>query len=211
VRITPALIPHAEFHTGIWLLPVDRPEWYYFMKKENKNIVYDNNFLKTVDKPLRKLVKFLHQRGIRTTPSCSGHHISERNLEKIYDSLEKDKEIIRTCGLKLRDVETGKIYELKDRNYSLPWGREEFIEKVSTYQQKGVIGLRFKKLRNAKALVLNSRIDGVTIEERDGIVFIFTNEDNKGDNRRTWREITRMVKRAFGTTIERRPSPVLVS
>ena len=198
--MTPDLIPHSEFHTGIWLLPVDRPVWYYFMKKRNENAVNARQFIKSVDKPLRRLVRFLHQRGIRTTPSCSGHHISERNLEKIYDSLEKDREDIRKGGLKLKDVETGKIYWFRNENYSLPWSREEFIEKVSVYQQKGVIGLRFGKFKRARAIVLNARIDGVTIEERDGIVFIFTNEDHKGDNKQTWKLITKMVKRAFGTS-----------
>src|SRR4030095_6334738 len=110
MKITPRLIPHAAFHTGIWLLSVERPDWYYFMEKKNKNIISDKHFIKSVDKPLRKLVRFLHKRGIKTTPSCSGHHISERNLENIYDSLEKDRDQIRSTGLKLKDSETGKIY-----------------------------------------------------------------------------------------------------
>jgi hypothetical protein len=25
MKITPALIPHADFHTGTWLLPIERP------------------------------------------------------------------------------------------------------------------------------------------------------------------------------------------
>src|SRR5215213_6746561 len=106
MSITPALIPHSEFHTGRWLLPVERPGWYYFQKKKSHHTITNKDFLKSVDKPLRKVVRLLHKKGIKTTPSCSGHHISERNLEKIYLALEKDKEDIRNGGLQLKDIET---------------------------------------------------------------------------------------------------------
>lgn len=194
IKFTPDLIPHEKFHTGIWLLSVQRPEWYYFMKKKNQNVIKDKSFLKSVDRPLRKLVKNLHERGIKTTPSCSGHHISERNLEKIYDALEKDREDILHSGIQLKDVETGKLYFFKNEHYSLPWTRQKFIDRVSIYQQKGVIGLRLGNRKKIRSRVLELIIDGVTIEEKDSIVFIFTNEDNKGDNRRTWRKITKEIK-----------------
>src|SRR5215510_7778426 len=141
MRVTPALIPHNEFHTGAWLLPATRPEWYYFMEKKNQNTIANKNFLKSVDKPLRELVKYLHKKGIKTTPSCSGHHISERNLEKVYSGLEKDREEIRNGGLQLKDIESGRMYLYKDSGFDLPWSKEIFLEKVTEYQQNGIIGL----------------------------------------------------------------------
>src|SRR5690242_20563429 len=107
MKITPALIPHEHFHKGIWLQPVDLPCWYYFMKMKNENDIKNKDFLDSVDAPLKELVSFLHQRGLKTTPSCSGHHKSAKNFEKIYDVLEKDKEEIRNEGLELKDIETG--------------------------------------------------------------------------------------------------------
>src|SRR5215510_414118 len=142
MRVTPALIPHNEFHTGAWLLPATRPEWYYFMEKKNQNTIANKNFLKSVDKPLRELVKWLHKKGIKTTPSCAGHHISERNLEKIYTDLQKDGEAIRNGGLQLKDIETGRLYLYRNSRYNLPWNKQNFLDEVIVYQKSGVIGLR---------------------------------------------------------------------
>ena len=195
MTITPDLIPHTEFHTGIWLLSTRRPEWYYFMKKKNVNHISAPAFIKTVDRPLRGLVKFLHKHGIKTTPSCSGHHIRERDLDTIYSALEKDRTEIINEVLRLKDVETGEIYFYRDKNYQLPWMRQEFIDRVSIYQQKGVIGLRLDHHEEEKARLLKLKISGITIEERDGIVFLFTDGENKGDNQHIWRRATRAVKK----------------
>jgi hypothetical protein len=77
MKITPELIPHSEFHTGCWLQNANKPGWYYFMKRKNANVIINDLFIETVDEPLRELVTFLHSRNIKTTPSCSGHYISE--------------------------------------------------------------------------------------------------------------------------------------
>src|SRR5204862_7330019 len=106
MKITPEFIPHEQFHKGIWLQPVNRPSWYYFMKMKSTNDIKNEDFMESVDAPLKELVSFLYQRDIKTTPSCSGHHKSEMNFEEIYDALEKDKEEIRNNGLQLKDIET---------------------------------------------------------------------------------------------------------
>jgi hypothetical protein len=204
-EITPELIPHSEFHSGSWLLSVKRPDWYYFMRKKNYNTINNEKFITTVDKPLRRLVRYLHKRGIKTTPSCSGHHIRERSLEKIYDSLENDAKDIRNTMLILKDVETDHYYFYSDESYSLPWTKEEFIDQVSVYQQKGVLGIRLgnrKKMRNA---LLNMKIEGARIEERDAIVFFFTDEDNQGDNRHLWKRITKATIRLLRTQLAEFP------
>ena len=114
--------------------------------------------------------------------------------------MEKDKNNIVHSGLTVKDVETGKNYFFKDKNYVLPWTKQEFIDSASVYQQKGVIGLRLGNRKKLKNGILKLRIDTVTIEERDSITFIFTNGENKGDNRRIWRKITRAIKRLLITT-----------
>lgn len=201
MRITPALIPHAEFHTGSWLLPVKRPEWYYFMDKKSRNDITDKNFLKSVDKPLRSLVKWLHKKGIKTTPSCAGHHFSERNLEKIYSDLEKDREDIRNGGLQLKDIETGQFYLYRNGNYNLPWNKENFLDEVTEYQKTGVIGLRLgnrKKLKGKIFRAIEKLSPEVSIKEKDSVIFIFTNEDKAGNhNSDTWKKITRAIKSAM--------------
>jgi len=195
--ITPDFIPHTEFHTGKCLLPVNSPFWYYFIKTANNNNIVNVSFLKSVDEPLKDLVQFLHNYGIKTTPSCAGHHFSEKNFEIIYNHLEQDKYEIRTRGLKLTDIETGKIYLFKNVNYVLPWERNDFLEQAKTYQQKGIIGIRLKDHEEIKNRILHLQFEGVSIWEEDSIVFIYVNNDANGENMETWKRITFELKKLF--------------
>ena len=192
MKITPNFIPHDQFHKGSWLLPIDRPNWYYFKKQKNGNTISNNDFTTSVDGPLRELVKYLHKRGIKTTPSCSGHHIHEKNFEKIYSSLKEDKRDIRNEGLVLKDCETGKIYIYMNKNYLLPWSKKIFLKIVMLYQKEGVIGI---KLRNKKLSqeVLKINMPQVKIKEKNSILFIFT-KDKNGNNLSRWKKITKKVK-----------------
>jgi|SRR6185436_870057 len=201
MNITPDFVPNTEFHTGIWLLPLSRPSWYYFCKKRNPDIIRNKYFLESVDEPLRDLVKFLHAYGIRTTPSCAGHHISEKNFEKIFASLQLDRDEINGNGLMLADIETGKHILFKNKKYKLPWTKERFLEKASNYQQDGVIGLRTGHKIKFKQKILAMDIEGARISQKDGIVFIRTHEDNGGDIRETWKRITESVKSVFNSKV----------
>jgi len=192
-RINPDLIPHSDFHKGIWLLSEERPSWYYFKKKKNKNSICNKAFSSSVDEPLKELVAALHKNGIKTTPSCSGHDMKERNLAKFYDDMKADATSIKNEGLMLKDIESGARYFCRDADYTLPWNKKEFVKELSSYQHTGVIGLRTGHRRKLKQELLGLQIPGVRITACDGIVFIFTNENNDSDIGHTWKLITRAI------------------
>jgi len=192
-EITPDFIPHTEFHTGKWLLAPSSC-WYYFLKTPNENIISNRHFLESVDEPLKELVDFLHSKEIQTTPSCSGHHFSEKNFELVYDCLEKDKEKIRNGGLKLTDIETKQEFLFKNADYNLPWGKEEFLNEAKSYQQKGILGIKLAVRKDEIQKILKLKFDGVKIWESDLIVFIYVNGYTTGSNRETWKLITTEIK-----------------
>lgn len=194
LHITPDLIPHSRFHTGVWLLPIARPDWYYFSKAHNTNTIANDKFLNSVDKPIRHLVRWLQKRGIKTTPSCSGHHMAERSLESIYEDLKKDAREIRNGGLQLKDIESGKTILFQNPHYSLPWTRSDFLRKAVVYQRTGVLGIRLGNRKTVKEQIHKMEIPGVYVREKDGILFIFV-DNNTGDNRYAWKEVTKNVKR----------------
>jgi hypothetical protein len=136
------MIPHDQFHLGIWLTSVENPCWYYFSKKKNTNIISNDSFMESVDPPLRKLVKLLHDHGIRTTPSCSGHYKTSSTFQKIYSVLEEDRQKILHQGLLLKDVETGKTHLYQNKHYLLPWSEQDFISQALEYQHRGILGMR---------------------------------------------------------------------
>jgi hypothetical protein len=167
------------------------------MRKHRVARITNRLFLKSVDGPLKELVKFLHRKGIKTTPSCSGHHKSEKAFEKIYSSLEKDKVEIRNDGLKLQDIETGKFYLYQDENYILPWQRKVFLHKILSYQQKGVIGIITGKRGRMKRKILSLKIAGTKIQEKDSIIFIFTDEEKENGVKEVWKNVTMEIKKSL--------------
>lgn len=193
INATPDLIPHSEFHKGIWLLSVERPSWYYFVKRKSANVITAKQFIKTVDPALRKLVAWLHKRKIKTTPSCSGHHLHEKDLVEIYRNLEKDAETIRTTGLWLTDAESGKKFYFSNKHYSLPWTLTEFKTKVIAYQKNGVLGMHLKNKQEVKNELLKLDIPGVKIQATAAMVFIFTKERKGRLIKTMWDSITNKV------------------
>jgi len=198
-KITPELIPHEEFHTGRWLLPVARPGWYYFQQRKSNHVVQNRNFLQSVDKPLRKLVRWMQNRGIRTTPSCAGHVLSPLELEKVYAGLELDAADIVSSGLELKDIETGELILYKDPNYTLPWSQQQFLNEVSEYQKKGVLG--FKPARHnpdlyrlLKQYFRKANAGEIEIREKDSFLFIFTHAHTYGRIRQAWKSVTRGIQ-----------------
>jgi hypothetical protein len=189
MNISPQLLPHSEFHKVTWLRSVERPSWYYYKKQRTNSAICNKHFLSSVDEPLCELVSLLHKKGIKTTPSCSGHHIKERNLEKIFANLQEDASIINTSGIHMTDVESGESQHYKDKYYRLPWDKYDFVKELSEYQHKGVLGLRIED-EMLKSYVKELQFNGVRVKEDEGIVFIFTNEENAFDIRAIWKAVT---------------------
>jgi hypothetical protein len=130
------------------------------MKKQNDHLIHNDEFMESVDPPLRDLVEFLHQRNITTTPSCSGHCKSERNFAKLWDDLKADEADVRQNGLVMKEIESGERFLFRDPAYQLPWTKETFIDRVTDYQQKGILGLRVNG--EIKHQLLQLKCDGIT-------------------------------------------------
>jgi hypothetical protein len=197
--ITPDLIPHSEFHKGSWLLPVDREDWYYFRRNKKHNTIHNKRFIGSVDRPLRPLIEWLRSKGIRTTPSCSGHHLSKTSIAKIYHNLELDEHIIRNEGLLLKDVESGKCYCYQDKKYALPWSQKQFIDGLTSYQQNGVLGIRTGRIKKLKEKILElphllEKNDmHIKVKEEGSLIFIFTCEASQAAIMKTWKLITKEI------------------
>lgn len=192
MKLSPELIPHSEFHACAWYLPLERQDWYYYNKQQNRNVIKNADFIDSVDPPLKELVKFLHGKKIKTTPSCAGHHIGEKSFEKIYDDLKKDEKEIRNAGLKVKNIETGKVFLYKDPSYKLPWGKKQFVKEVSIYQQKGVLGIHLRNKKLREKILQGINISKVILVEKESVLFIFTCPKNI---QRTWKKITGQVKK----------------
>lgn len=184
MNLYPDLIPHKYFHKGVWLSEKNTP-WYYFMKTNRPFVIPTNkSFYNTLDNTLKPIVKLLHSNNIPTTPSCSGHFKPKDHFSDTYDYLKMNQKKINNSGVILKDDENGKHYFYKNKNYVLPWSKEDFLDKIENYQKKGVIGL-----------VDNNNI-GYELADEDydvfndnGITLIITNSKTPKENQKIWNNI----------------------
>jgi hypothetical protein len=94
----------------------------------------------TVDPQIRRLVMWLHAKGMPTMPSCSGHWPNKQWAKRCYEDLLGDVHKIRYVGEQMIDVETGERTLLKDMYWGLPWGSwDHFLADVREHDGQGYL------------------------------------------------------------------------
>jgi hypothetical protein len=195
MKISPALIPHKEFHNGIWLRSSNGKGWYYFVKKKSSNTIANKKFMQSVDIPLRELVQLLHSKEIKTTPSCSGHCFKKPVLKDIYKSIESDGHLIRQGGIELKDVETGEKFFFSDEEYTLPWNKSEFVDHLGDYQQNGIIGIKPGKKYGLSKRLRELDLPHIEVAESGPVILLSTTGNGKNDNAAIWDKVTRELRK----------------
>lgn len=193
MKLNPDFIPHDKFHKGYWLKS-PKCDWFFFMGKPRKyEIPSSDNFYSTLDEGLKDLVKYLHEKGIPTTPSCTGHIQNEKKYLEIFDSLSNISKIIKDKGITLSNPETSKKIFYKNPKFSLPFSRDEFLEKINEYQKWGVLGMVNKNDLYEKLK------DVLPVNKVDNLVLILTKGDNQEKINKNWSEITKKIKKTINT------------
>jgi hypothetical protein len=199
MKITPDFISHKHFHKGEWLKPIDKGSWYYF--KPSKRVFSTDlpkNFYKTLDEKFKKIVPYLHNHDIPTTPSCTGHFKDSDVFNNIYDDLKYQKSMIRDNGIVLKDPETEKNYMYHYPNYELPWGRDFFIEKSNIYQRKGCLGLIINDVNLKNELINADFITDKLWDDDNKCFLILTNPSNQEELDYIWEDTIELLKIIIG-------------
>ena len=188
MKLNVDLIPHKDFHKGFWLQTNISP-WYFFYEKPRKYFLpEENSFYKTVDEDLLPIVKLLHKYGIPTTPSCSGHIMPKNHYADLYETINDVVYYIKDSGVVLKNPETENKFFYQNKNYNLPWGKEEFVYLMDDYQKKGVIG--FVDEHNISDLIKDDlvvRVDGP-------ITLIFSKSQTPKGISNNWRYVYEVLK-----------------
>lgn len=190
---TPDFVPHEQWGEFSWLAPLaERLEpWYYASPRdvapEERTIPEDPGFLDTVDPAIRRLVAWLHSRGVPTGPSCAGHELEDETLKEIFRGLELDALEVSNGGLKLRDPEDGKLYLLEDPGYELPWDQDSFVRRARAHQRRGWLPFYTTDPRT-----------GLLVGDHDGFEIRQTGDDSfgvwsSGRDPRSWEKATNFM------------------
>lgn len=166
--LSPDFIPHSRFHHASWYQEKDGPKWYWNgIPRISHTLPRSENFYKTLDPEFVNVVKGLHQAGIPTTPSCTGHIAEPDFYSQTWDELKDQESRIKGKGIVLQDPETEHQSVYRYQNFSLPWNKDEFIGRGMAHQKKGCLGVcpssRYVQAFDVKIPGFETRRDNNTI------------------------------------------------
>ena len=134
------LVPHIDFHKGYWFKS-NLSDWYYFKEQERPYNIPEFFNYSLLDKDLLSLVIFLHKKNIPTTPSCSGHFLSEDYFTDLFQKIKIEEHLIRSVGLELKNIETQETIKFKDEKYTFVYPQRSFIKLAQPYSKQGILGV----------------------------------------------------------------------
>lgn len=203
--LQPDIVPHRQWALCRWYSAGDC--WFYHRRGTHEEISSSRSFYKGVDPELRELCHFLHDRGVRTTPSCQGHFHDRDHFEKVWEELRIETEKIVSAGLLVTDSESQQQYHYRNMHYRLPWESfEEFFDQAAAHQQTGFLGLIVPQDRESIWMTLQSlrsrdrmkhlSFDPSLSRALGGYVFdIFVRAENPEDRSTKWRTVTETIRR----------------
>jgi hypothetical protein len=196
VQATPDFVPHDLWPDKIWLLPLEptKEPWYYYAPRTHPpSDLMNPGFLESVDAPIRPLVKWMHEHGIQTGPSCAGHEISPGGFQEIWQGLLEDAAKIRGPGLALKDIENGDLYVMRDPEYRLPWyDFKQFFDKADQHRLVGYLPFSTHDLRGEQLI---GRWDGYEITSPEYSQYRIKTERPDPE---VWKEITAQIEYWLG-------------
>lgn len=193
--VSPDFVPHEDFHKYKWLLPKGKKSKWYYAKESNGIYQVPNakDFLDTVDPEIREAVNRLHEMGMPTTPSCSGHFLNEGYYGQIHDDLIQECQTINTDGMEFIDPESGESHYVKDPGYKVPWNRSSFIERGMSHGHMGTIGV-YDPSGKLVAKLSEQMPECAQIMEDGNLMLFVTNPKTEEEMMETWKSFTNSVK-----------------
>jgi hypothetical protein len=129
-----------QFSHKRWWRP-DRPgaAWFYHTPAPVRPPSYLRDY-STVDPQIRRIVMWLHSKGMPTLPSCAGHWPDKKWARRCFAALVEDACKIRYGGIYMIDVETGQRALLQDPYWEMPWGDwSHFHSDMREYDGQGYV------------------------------------------------------------------------
>ena len=131
--------PEQFSHKRWWRPSRPGAAWFYHTPAPARPPSYLKDYT-TVDPQIRRLVMWLHSKGMPTLPSCAGHWPDKKWARRCYEALLADAHTIRYGGVYMIDVETGQRALLQDPYWELPWGEwTHFYSDMKEYDGQGYL------------------------------------------------------------------------
>lgn len=186
--ITPDFIPHTKFHRASWYREPNQCEWYWCgIPRTKYHLDVDESFYETLDQPLVRIVKHLHDRGIATTPSCTGHIQNAEFYETRWDSLKEQEQRVHTTGITLHNPETDHQIKYKNLDYKLPWSKNKFVQYGMKHGKFGCLGIIPGKHKYP------SKIPGFAVKKDGPFVIYLTKSESIPEIYEKWNDFSNHI------------------
>lgn len=142
-QLETGLIPRQQFARRRWYHASNL--WYYHRPGPLPKLQLNDRFYEIVDPDIRELCKLLHERGLGTAPSCSGHFHKKAYFVEVWEQLQREADQIRSTGLVVQDCETQQNILFQNPSHQLPWELfPDFREDLRNSQKGGYLGIIFR-------------------------------------------------------------------
>jgi hypothetical protein len=180
-----------------WFESEDHRKWYYHKPKlESEDPVSPEVLNKSLDPCLKTLVSDLLKMGCKTFPSCQGHFHDAEHYENVFDKLFEDSKKIRGKGLNLKNVETGEVLIFQNKNWQLPWQKEDFVSNMlDNEDHEGYLAFTAPDLRLLQHFNDKNGIRcSVKPQSKDFKFEIRVKGENEKDQCAIWKKIAASIK-----------------
>ena len=211
-------VPQREMAIRKWYS--GSSHWFYHRRALPGDFDFSRRLFQLIDPQLRAVCRLLHRHGIHTTPSCQGHFHERAHFKQIWDSLQRDEELIRAEGLEVRDSTDGRPFLFRASTYELPWEQfDSFYDQAAAEQTRGYLGVLLPRHRHDIVCELHNRpfdtervsirFDGQLSCLLNASVFgIVAHPSDGDDGHLLW---TKVAEYFYGLLSQRRPSQSFVT
>ena len=119
--LLPYYLPPGKFSGVRWFEATGGKHRWFYHKPQGSTPrgVEAEALVTTVDAELVDLVRYIHRNGGTTGPSCAGHVVTPMHHRKVQAAMRNHARKVRSSGLRVRDVETGKEALWRDTDYKV--------------------------------------------------------------------------------------------
>lgn len=198
------IVPHRTWFWRQWFQG-SGTRYYHRPRPVTAPFTPGADFYQRVDPLLRDICRYLHRRGLGTTPSCEGHFHGKRYFEEVWNELQQEAQAITRTGLVVKEAESGRSYLFRDAHYRLPWHDfEQFFGESIAHQGWGYLGILIPRQQGARHARLRAGISELdtaqcafeaeaTSPPDAWLLHILIQPRDPADAARRWRDVTRWL------------------
>lgn len=195
--LQPYFIPPHRFMGKEWFaVDAGGLRWYYHRPRQPMSRLQAKALDPTVDVGLMPIVKAVRSMGLETGPSCEGHP-SKRHPMRLVPGLQSHARKVRSSGVVVTNVETGKRHLWRDKGYAFDAKlMKQTMKNEDVFKLVGVLPLRGSPLALSRVAQAAAATPGAWFDRCGSWYCVWVATDSAQRQRATWSALARRMTHA---------------